>query len=455
MTDCEPRYATPRSPERETLGRAAAKIARLLGQPLMPWQRHVLDVALEVEQDGRMAYPDACLTVPRQQGKSFLLLVLMVTWALLEPNQTIAYAAQTALDARRKWAEDWLPLLEASRLGSQVSAYRAPGRESLRFPNGSVQQIVASTAKAGHGQTIDLALIDEAFSAQDARTEQALRPAMMTRPRPQLWVVSTAGTPHGSPYLLDRVERGRQAVEAGLKTGLCYFEWSAQDGADPGDPKTWRSCMPALGHTVSEAAVEAAYHSMPKHEFARAYLNRWVTAMGEPAIPLEAWEALAEPDAPRPEEIVLAADVAPGSRSAAIAAAGEVGGVLFVSVLEHGPGTDWLLPRLEDLAESLGAREVIADSKSAAPLLTAFRSALLTETNATDMATGCTFLLDLVANGRVRHRGERELTVAIDGAARRPLGDAFGWSRKNSGVDITPLCAITLAAWAWHGSWAS
>lgn len=451
---CSPRYATARTSERRSLGRAAAKVARLLGQPLMPWQRQVLDVALEVDADGRLAYGDICLSVPRQQGKSFLLLVLMIARALLEPRQHIAYTAQSGLDARKKWADDWLPLIEASPLGSQITAYHAPGRESLRFPNGSTQQIVASTAKAGHGQTIDLAILDEAFSYQDARTEQALRPAQMTRPDPQMWVVSTAGTPHGSPYLLERVERGRQAVEAGLTDGLAYFEWSAPPDASPAEPDTWRACMPALGHTVTEEAVEAAFLSMARHEFERAYLNRWVLSVGEPAIPLEDWEALVDVEAPRPESLVLAVDVAPGSKSASIAAAGERDGLLYVSVLEHGPGTDWLLPRLEALTVELGPMEVIADGKAAAPLLADFRSAPVAETTAADMAIGCTFLVDLVKNRRLRHRGERELLIALDSAAKRPLGDAFAWSRKRSGADITPLVAVTLGAWAFHGSWA-
>jgi hypothetical protein len=450
---CEPRFATARTLERKTLGGAAAKIAKVLRQELMGWQRHVLDVALEVDADGRLVYGDVALSVPRQQGKSFLVLVLMLTRALLAPRQTVVYAAQTGLDARKKWADDWTPLLDASPLGSQVTAYRAPGRESWRFPNGSVQQLVASTAKAGHGMVLDLAILDEAFAYQDARTEQALRPAMMTGPNSQLWVVSTAGTPHGSPYLLERVERGRQAVEAGLTRGLAFFEWAAADGADPGDTDTWRSCMPALGRTVTEEAVDAAFRSMSRHEFERAYLNRWTTSMGEPAIDLEAWDALAEPDVSRPESVVLGVDVAPGSKSAAIAAAGERGGVLYVSSLEHGPGTEWLPGRLGALVSEFGVQEVVVDRKAAGALLGGFTDAQLTEVSATDMANGCAFLVDLVRNRNIRHRGEHELRVAIDGAAKRPLGDAFGWSRKNSGVDITPLVAVTLAAWASMAGW--
>jgi hypothetical protein len=54
---CSPRWATPRVPARRTLGGAATKIARELGQPLMPWQQQVFDVALELdERTGRLVY---------------------------------------------------------------------------------------------------------------------------------------------------------------------------------------------------------------------------------------------------------------------------------------------------------------------------------------------------------------------------------------------------------------
>jgi hypothetical protein len=48
-----------------------------------------------------------------------------------------------------------------------------------------------------------------------------------------------------------------------------------------------------------------------RQEFMRAYLNRWTTAMADPIIPMESREALAEPDPPRPERVILALDVAP------------------------------------------------------------------------------------------------------------------------------------------------
>jgi phage terminase large subunit-like protein len=46
---------------------------QMLGVDLMPWQRLVLDTALEINPlTKRLAYREVRLTVPRQQGKSTL-----------------------------------------------------------------------------------------------------------------------------------------------------------------------------------------------------------------------------------------------------------------------------------------------------------------------------------------------------------------------------------------------
>jgi hypothetical protein len=53
-----------------------------------------------------------------------------------------------------------------------------------------------------------------------------------------------------------------------------------------------------------------------------------------------------------------------------------------------------------------------------------------------------------VSERTVRHLGSLELRAAIHGAATRPLGDAWAWSRKGSSVNISPLVSSTIALWA-------
>jgi hypothetical protein len=102
------------------------------------------------------------------------------------------------------------------------------------------------------------------------------------------------------------------------------------------------------------------------------------------------------------------------------------------------------------LQAELGDAEIVVDPKAVAPILSEIDHLELTEVDAGDMAAACGYFVDVVKRGKLRHRGERELTVALDGAEQRPLGDAFAWSRRRSGVDICPLVAVCLAAWGWR-----
>jgi phage terminase large subunit-like protein len=263
-----------------------ANVAAKLGKPFMPWQRHVADVVMEIDPaTGRLAYTEMGLTVPRQSGKS--------TWVLAKsahrasatkffgPRQHLVYTAQTRMKAREKWEEDFLVSLEESAVfGPRVKRHMQTGNEHMRFSNGSRFGLESATEKSGHGPTLDEAYIDEAFAQVDFRLEQAFSPSMITRANKLLAWISTAGWLDGSPYLQEKVELGRAAVAEGQLRGLAYFEWSAPEGADPGDEKVWWACMPALGRTISVEAILAEYEKARKsgrlNEFRRAYLNQWV-----------------------------------------------------------------------------------------------------------------------------------------------------------------------------------
>ena len=100
----------------------------------------VADVALERHPEtGKLMYREVRLTVPRQSGKTTMLLALILTRALGAPDQDIRYTAQSGLDARKKWFDDWLPALSSSRFENFYKPRLANGHEALRFRNGSIQ----------------------------------------------------------------------------------------------------------------------------------------------------------------------------------------------------------------------------------------------------------------------------------------------------------------------------
>src|SRR4051794_33509586 len=94
-----PLHATQRRPECPSAAPDVFAVAEALGVNLLPWQREVLDVALE-QVDDRLAWRNVVVSTPRQQGKSTLMYVLIM-WRLLSmPDQTILFGAQSRMAAR-------------------------------------------------------------------------------------------------------------------------------------------------------------------------------------------------------------------------------------------------------------------------------------------------------------------------------------------------------------------
>jgi hypothetical protein len=487
---CPPRWGTMRDFSRQTYGARVAKIAAWLGTPLMPWQRYVADVALEVDPEtGLFAYRIVDVTVPRQSGKTSIILAVAVWRALRRPRQRIVYGAQTGVAALEKWEDEHLPMLESSSaMKGKFRVRKGAARQGFLYNNGSIHGLLANTEMSGHGKVLDAAFLDEYFAQVDHRSDQAVGPAMITRNDAQKWRLSTAGTSASVPFNAMR-KAGRERIEAGSLSMTAFFDWTAMAGQARDDPATWRGCMPAYcpapvrgvcrcsnewRHTTSERAIrgELETYAEQLEEFDRAYLNigRDDGELNrDPNVPTpEEWALLAAPDVPGGDVVVLAVDITPRRDWAAIVAVGDTGlGLPRVRILDHGQGVEWLLPRILELHERMRPLCWVLDDKSAAGtlVLPMERKGIIRmppEVEDRDARKGpqrgqlwiptvgqygaaCGTFTDTVRQGALVHSGQEGLTVAIDGAATRPLGDGlWGWGRKIGSADISPLVAATL-----------
>lgn len=450
--ECLPRFSTPRT-DRATFGGNVAEVAAALGTPLMPWQQHVVDVALEVDGDGRFVYDQVVLTVPRQAGKTTLILALM-TWRALGcvERQHITYAAQSGVAARDKLLDEYWPVLQASALGELFTVRKTSGHEAFMAKTGSRLTITAATEKAGHGGSLDFPVIDEAFAYTDARLEQALLPAMRARrrflPGPQLWVVSTAGNA-GSTYLRGKVDAGRQSVADMSLSGTAYFEWSADIDDDPADPATWWSCIPSLGHTVDEAAIRAEFETYTDiNEWRRAGLNQWVSGAADPVFPAEVWADLGDVDSQISGEMVFGLDIPRDRSEAVIACAGvRADGLYHVEVVDQRNGAKWVIERVKELQAKWGGQLVLDSGSSAGSLIPDLEAAgvNLHLMSTRDVARACGLFRDCVMDSQLRHIDQAPLNEAVNGAALRDLGDQQAWNRRSATSNISPLIAATNA----------
>jgi phage terminase large subunit-like protein len=263
-----PTSATPRTEDRATFGADVADTARMLGVDFMGWQRLVADVGLE-HDDGQPAHREVDVSIDRQVGKSTLVLAVAAHRMLSRPGSWLTYTSASRLSARRKLLKVWWPLIQRSPLRDRFAVTKGTGSESLECVNGSVLVLLSGDESSGHGDTIDLSFLDEAWSLTEA-AEQAVRPAMAARPNGQLWVLSTAGTSR-SVYWRQKVDAGRTAAELGITEGTCFIEWAASPDTDVTDPESWSAFMPALGRTIQPSTVAADLASMPLPEWRRAY----------------------------------------------------------------------------------------------------------------------------------------------------------------------------------------
>jgi len=463
-TPPEPRYATARDPARRTLGPRIAATSRQFGKPLMPHQRRIVDTALELADPakGRLRYSLVVVTIPRQSGKTTLCEALLYGRMLTEPDYRAWYTAQTGTAARDKFRREFVPDLQSSPMGralmrdGQIELRRAAGQEEIHLrATRSRVGIFSPQPDALHGQTIDLVVIDEAWSFTAGRGEellQACAPAMATRPRRQLWIISTAGDAT-SEFLRGLVDRGRTATTDPDAT-MAYFEWSADVPdhlPDPDAVAAVTAAHPAAGLTIDEQYIADQLHTLGRSEWLRAYANAWTTVAADRVITAADWTAARDPArSPTPGPAVVAVDTSPDRSTSAVAVAWrDSGGLLRAAVAAHGPGVDWLPAEAARLARRLRAPIVLDEmspaSTAADPLRRA--GARIRTIGTRDVARACGEMYDEAASRTLRLVPDDALDAAAAAAVSRPIGDAWAWGRRKSAGDITPLVAVTFALW--------
>lgn len=496
-TTCSPRFATPRDESRETLGSKVAEVAARLGLPLMDWQRDVVDVALELDDDGSYHYDEVVLTVPRQSGKTALILGMGVHRLVVVPRslgrQRMTYTAQLRAKARLKLERDFSEVLRAAKGFPEVPHQRARpsratewklslnnGAENIQFGSGNYLQIDAPSRTGGHGDTLDVGVIDEAFAHPDDTIEAGMEPSMATRANHQLWVLSTAGDAK-SYYLWRKVLAGRAACETGNHGRTAYLEWSAPDDADPGDPALWLSCSPALclcpnqtaggpcprcGKTQRVRFLEGQWEKAQRggqegvDKFRRAYLNQWpeIPVLDEASFQIvaqAAWRACVDQRSEPSGRLAFALDVdmnTVGEEWCSIACSD--GSHVEVVTPNAGAGLEWVVPAV--VARKDRFDELLLDPNGpAVKLLQPLENAgvKVRKVKPQEFVAASGQFVDMVNVGLLRHLDQPVLNKAVAGAARRDTGDgAWKLSRTRSSVDISPLVASTIAVWAAHSA---
>jgi hypothetical protein len=444
-----------------SIGDEAVELAASAGLELDDWEAHVLRHSFARQPDGEWAAFRIGLIVPRQNGKGAVLEAReLANLFILARRLTIHSAHQfdTSLEAFRRL----LFLIEDTpELEQQVKRVsRSHGEEGIELKGGERIRFRTRTKGGGRGFSCDDLILDEAMILPES-SHGAILPTLSARPYAQVVYTGSAvdQAVHDEGIVLARV---REQGIRGDDPRLAFFEWSI-DADDPtdvtdemaADPELWAQANPALWIRIDPDYIAAERQALAPRTFAveRLGVGDWPSTEGasRDGIDPEVWDALADPASKVTNRVCFVFDVRPDRAWSSIAVAGKRTDTLgHVEVVDRRKGTGWVVNRLVDLAgRHSDAEFVCAGNSPAASLLPACKDAGLTVEviGPQEHAQACGLFFDTVDQGGLRHLGTPELAAAIRGAAKRPLGDAWLWSRKSSAVDITPLVASTLAFW--------
>ena len=175
----------------------AAFLAEGYGLKPDPWQKLFLDHAMGRDAKGRMTCTQACLSVPRQNGKNAII-EMVELYQMIVLGRRILHTAHEVKTARAAFLRiaGFFESAEYPELQEMVDFIRrANGQEEVRLLNGGSVQFGARTQGAGRGFTVDTLIMDE---AQDLGDESlaALLPTISSAPsgEPQQIIVGTPPT---------------------------------------------------------------------------------------------------------------------------------------------------------------------------------------------------------------------------------------------------------------------
>jgi hypothetical protein len=150
-------------------------------------------------------------------------------------------------------------------------------------------------------------------------------------------------------------------------------------------------------------------------------------------------------------DAALALEISENRQYTSVVAAGHLDGdLILLELAAYLSGTDPAAV-VAELGRHPRPLAIVIDAHSnAATLLQPLETAGLKVTRPTsvDLVVAHGRLLDLLAEGRIRHRGQAELTAAMRHLEQRRLGGATAPERRGSAVDVGPAVAAELACWA-------
>lgn len=445
-------------------------LSAAFGVNLDDWQALVLEAAMGERPDATWSARRVGLSVPRQNGKSQLLVARALAGALLFGERKIVISAHQQDTARESFSK-LMEIIDsdanASLRARVKSVMNALNRESVKFANGATIQFKARSGAGSRGFSSDCLMLDEA-QILSQRAWVSINSTMSAMPNPQVWLLGTPPTPEDDGEVFGSV---RASAMSGKSNAVAWLEWAADPDApdyDPASEFTRWSANPAWNVRINHEVVQGEYETYPPERFALDRLGVWAReGAGQRLISADEWR-----------ETGVAASPVEGIRSYGVAFSFDGTRVSLAGALKHEAGVHVELIDAQSGSTDKGVRDLaawfttdpvkperwrdaalitISGRSHASALHQALRDAgvpakVLRLATTTEYLASCSMLHEAVQARTVTHltsEGQKALDDSVAACDKKARGNdgAWGWTATTPDGDETPVEAIGLAHW--------
>lgn len=277
----------------------------------MPWQRGVIrDIYGAIRpEDGVRRYRHAYISVPKQNGKSFLLGGLPLYHLIAETEiQPEVYGCAAAREQAGIIFKATAQLVRANPILLRQLDIIDSTKRIVRKDRGGFYAVLSADGDVQDGIRPSLLLRDEVHRWKTVKAEtlyDVTTKGQISRPEPLDLAITTAGAEYESPLWFREYEHAKQVLNGAIPGGSHYVAiWEANARKIEADPEYWKSREARVtanpshedhGGFLKDAAIvgeleKALTQPSERSKYLRYHLNVPMRATEDPIIDMSRWQ---------------------------------------------------------------------------------------------------------------------------------------------------------------------
>ena len=450
----EPRVHSPILKGKSRASEVLEMVERLKMDPLMPYQKHVLNQMLMVDKKNNYRIKTALLLISRQNGKSFLGRVRVIWGMFYGGEKKIIIMSANRATSLMLFREIAWTIESTPELKAMTKAIRyANGGERIELLNGATLDVISDNSSSPRGRTADFLWIDEIREISEDGYKAAV-PVTRARANAQTFLTSNAGD-HFSQVLNNLVERAKDYPPETYG----YYEYSAPQYCkiDISSDSFWRTAVapsnPALGFTITKESIEEAIATNPIEQTRTETLCQWIDSLQSP------WpHGILEETSDNTLEMspgaytVFGFDTSPSKRHGSLVAGqllpdGRIGiGILETYSSQMAIDELKMAASIKSWCDLYKPRLVCFDKYATQTISDRLKQSgvMVEDVSGQQFYKACGDLLEGLVNKRVVHNGMPELIQQFNNCAAKVNDSAWRIIKRKSAGDISAIIGVAM-----------